>query len=98
MPAPGQGHDENPGLLRLASIEIGNVRPLPEIHLSGLSGLEGELDRGFDLRGLEGLQKTAHTGVGAGKAVIPDQGIINGSALDSLIEPLGNLVLVRLDL
>ena len=66
---------------------ICNVRPLPEIHLSGLSGLEGELDRGFDLYALEGFQITAHTGVGAGKAVIPDQGVIDGSALDSFIEP-----------
>ena len=76
---PRRRHDEDPGAEQLPGARVEDLRPLAEVDLRGLAGVELK-DRGhLRVSGLEACEEAAHRGVRAGEAVAADQGAGEGT-------------------
>ena len=94
MPAPSQGHDEQPGGKHLPGIDIGELGAGPEIHLRRLA--RRELDHRGDLRvgRFQGGKIAAYRGVAALEGVLAHQRLVDRGPVNALLPPVAHLRLV----
>jgi len=94
--APGQQHDEYPGLERLAGMHIDDLGTLAKIHLRRLARSELQ-HRGYPGCGLgQRLQKPSHRGITAGISMAARERGVDGGAVDAIDAPLFDQLAVRL--
>jgi hypothetical protein len=94
--APGQQHDEHPGLERLAGMHIDDLGTLAKIHLRRLARRELQY-RGHPGRRLgQRLHKPSHRGITAGISMAARERGVDGGAVDAIDAPLLDQLAVRL--
>jgi len=91
VPAPGQGHDEDPGPEHFSRAEVDDLRPCAEIHLGHVAGCVVEHDRGRPLL-LVVSQEAFDRVVAAGESELPDQRLVDRRPGNALPGPGQDLV------
>jgi hypothetical protein len=86
---PAQGHDEDPGLERLAGAHIHDLRPGTEVDLRGFARREVQARGGAHRRlgARQGAHEAAHGRVAAGIPVALEQGRVHRRGLHPFGEP-----------
>jgi len=90
--APGQGHDENPGVVDLARGQVHALRPGTKVNLGHLLGFVVEHYRGRGPFLLLAAQESFHRVIAAGKSVSPHQGVVDRRGLNALLAPSQDLL------
>ena len=91
VPAPGQGHDEDPGPEHFSCAEIDDLRSCAEIHLGHIAGCVVEHNRGRPLL-LVVSQEAFDRVVAAGEGELPDQRLVDRRPGNALSRPGQDLV------
>lgn len=87
MPAPGQGHDEEPGLADFAGVPVGDERTGAEIDLRHFADGEVEHDGGDRCGGDDALEEAMNDMHAAGKSMRARQSLTDGGGGDALLMP-----------
>jgi len=95
--APGQRHDESPGLPPAPRGRVKQQADIAEVHLGLIARLDFDAHRDCGRRLFAAVDEAPEGGVGAGKAMLALQSLPDGLTLQALRTPALDQAAVRFD-